>query len=62
MSAMYCAILRTTLSRERGEGEERGTLGREGGREEGRKGGRDGGGREGRREGGREARKSKRLR
>ena len=46
MSAMYCAILRTTLSRERGEGEERGTLGREGGREEGR------------REGGREARES----
>ena len=45
MSVMYCAILRTTLSRERREGEERGTLGREGGREEGR--------REGRREGGR---------
>ena len=47
MSAMYCAILRTTLSKERGEGEERGTLWREGGREGGRE---EGGGREGRRE------------
>ena len=47
MSAMYCAILRTTLSRERREGEERGTLGREGGRE----GGREEGGREGGRQG-----------
>ena len=42
MSAMYCAILRTTLSRERGEGEERGTFGREGGRDGGREGGRQG--------------------